>query len=98
MASNKERSPRKPTLLSVAKQAKKAGIEVARYEIEPSGKIVVVTGKGDSVSVEANNPWDTVLGNGRRDGPSCSPSSCEENSGPDPERNADHAPKQKRTS
>jgi hypothetical protein len=65
-----KRGPRKPTPLSVAKQAKKAGIEVARYEIEPSGKIVVVTGKGDSVSVEADNPWDTVLTrNGRRGGP-----------------------------
>jgi hypothetical protein len=70
MTANKKRSPRKPTLLSVAKQARKAGIEVARYEIEPSGKIVVVTGKGDWVSVEANNPWDAVLsGDGRRSGP-----------------------------
>jgi len=40
----KPRSPRKPTLLSVAKQARKAGIEVARYEIE-NGKIIVVVGK-----------------------------------------------------
>ena len=50
-------SPRKPTLLSVAKQAKKAGIEVARYEVEPSGKIIVITSKGESVGVEPN-PWD----------------------------------------
>ncbi len=56
------RSPRRPTLLSIAKQAKKAGIEVARYEIEPSGKIVVVTGKADSAGVEPN-PWDGVLDN-----------------------------------
>jgi hypothetical protein len=35
---------RKPTLASVAKQAIKAGIEVARYEVEPDGKIVVVPG------------------------------------------------------
>jgi hypothetical protein len=69
MTADTKRSPRKPTLLSVARQARKAGIEVARYEIEPSGKIVVVTGKGDSVSVEADNPWDQVLGNGRRGGP-----------------------------
>jgi hypothetical protein len=66
MTANKKRSSRKPTLLSVAKQARKAGLEVARYEIEPSGKIIVITGKGDSVSVEANNPWDAVL---RRRGP-----------------------------
>jgi hypothetical protein len=56
----KQRSPRRPTLLSVAKQAKKAGIEVARYEIEPGGKITIVTSKGDSASVQAN-PWDEVL-------------------------------------
>jgi hypothetical protein len=41
---------------------RKAGIEVARYEIEPSGKIVVVTGKADSAGVEPN-PWDGVLDN-----------------------------------
>ncbi len=40
-----KRGPRKPTLASVAKQASKAGIEVARYEVEPDGKIIVVTGK-----------------------------------------------------
>jgi hypothetical protein len=68
MTANKKRSPRKPTLLSVAKQARKAGLEVARYEIEPSGKIVVVTSKGDSADA-TSNPWDTVLtGNGRRNG------------------------------
>jgi hypothetical protein len=67
-ATNKKRSPRKPTLLSVARQARRAGIEVARYEIEPSGKIIIVTGNGDSADVTAN-PWDSVLGNGRRSGP-----------------------------
>ena len=61
MAAKKQRSPRKPTLLSVARQAKKAGIEVARYEIEPGGKITIVTGKRDSAGVKANNPWDEVL-------------------------------------
>ena len=69
MTANKKRSPRKPTLLSVAKQARKAGIEVARYEIS-SGKIVVVTVQGDSTAITSENPWDEVLtGNGRRDGP-----------------------------
>lgn len=56
------RTPRRPTLLSVARMVRKAGIEVARYEIEPSGKIVVVTGKADSAGVEPN-PWDGVLDN-----------------------------------
>jgi hypothetical protein len=54
------RSPRKPTLLSVTKQAVKAGLNIARVEIEPTGKIVIVTASGDSVDVE-RNPWDTVL-------------------------------------
>jgi hypothetical protein len=62
MPAKKQRTARKPTLLSVAKQARKAGIEVARFEIEPSGKIVVVTGKSVSASVE-RNPWDGVLDN-----------------------------------
>ena len=44
------RKPRKPTLVSVAKQADKAGIEVARYEVEPDGKINVVTGKSESTN------------------------------------------------
>jgi hypothetical protein len=52
MAANRQYSPRRPTLLSVAKQAQKAGLEVARYEVEPSGKIIVITSKGDSVGVE----------------------------------------------
>ena len=36
---------RKPTLASVAKQAAKAGIDVARYEVDADGKIIVITGK-----------------------------------------------------
>jgi hypothetical protein len=38
---------RKPTLASVAKQAAKAGIEVARYEVDVNGKIIVITGKSE---------------------------------------------------
>jgi hypothetical protein len=49
------RRQHKPTLAGVAKQASKAGIEVARYEIRPDGSIVVVTGKGEPT--EASNPW-----------------------------------------
>jgi len=33
----KPRKSRKPTLASVAKQASKVGIEVARYEVKPDG-------------------------------------------------------------
>jgi hypothetical protein len=57
------RSPRKPTLLSIAKQAKKAGIEVARYELRPDGTVVIVPGKpeSDSVAVGAINDLDREL-------------------------------------
>jgi ketosteroid isomerase-like protein len=53
----RERRERKPTLASVAKQAIKAGIEVARYEVEPDGKIVVVTGKP---SPAKHSSWDDL--------------------------------------
>jgi hypothetical protein len=39
---------RKPTLASVARQAAKAGVEVARYDFRPDGTISVVTGKPDN--------------------------------------------------
>ena len=48
------RRQRKPTLTSVSKQASRAGIEVARYEIKPDGTIVVVTGKSEAIEP---NPW-----------------------------------------
>jgi hypothetical protein len=54
MAKRKRRE-RKVTLASVAKQANKAGIAVARYEIEPDGKIIVVTSKPDDDN--SINPW-----------------------------------------
>jgi hypothetical protein len=38
---------RKPTLAGVARQAKKAGIPVARYDFRPDGTISIVTGKPD---------------------------------------------------
>jgi hypothetical protein len=50
----KPRSQRKPTLASVAKQASKAALEVARYEVRPDGTVVVVTGKSESTEP---NPW-----------------------------------------
>ena len=36
---------RKPTLAAVARQAAKAGVEVAGYEVRPDGTIKVITGK-----------------------------------------------------
>jgi hypothetical protein len=52
---------RRPTLASVAKQADKAGIEVARYEV---GGIIIVPGKSEITETTAN-PWDEVLTSGR---------------------------------
>jgi hypothetical protein len=49
------RKPRKPTLFSVAKQARKAAIAVARYEVKPDGTVVVVAGMPE-LSTESN-PW-----------------------------------------
>jgi hypothetical protein len=46
---------RKPTLASVAKDASKAGVAVARYEIKPDGTINVITGQPESATPE--NPW-----------------------------------------
>lgn len=51
----KARGTRKPTLASVAKQAARAGIEVARYEVKPDGGIIIVPGKPEAT--EASNPW-----------------------------------------
>src|SRR5262245_8784531 len=54
----RQRKPRKPTLASAAKQARKAGIEVGRYEIKPDGSIVIVPGQ-PAPDADAN-PWDVV--------------------------------------
>jgi hypothetical protein len=52
---------RKPTLASIAKQTTKAGIEVARYEIEPDGKIIVVTGKPIDQTNNDADPWERAM-------------------------------------
>jgi len=51
----RQHGPRKPTLAGVAKQASKAGIEVARYEVKPDGTVVIVT--GTPAPTEPDNPW-----------------------------------------
>ena len=56
----RQRSKAKPTLASVAKQANKAAIEVARYEVKPDGTVVIVTGKPEA-STTNENPWNEVL-------------------------------------
>jgi hypothetical protein len=55
MPQPKPRRQHKPTLASVAKQASKAAIAVARYEVRPDGIVVVVTGTPEP-STESN-PW-----------------------------------------
>jgi hypothetical protein len=47
------------------KAAQKAGLPVYKYEIDLTGKIVVVTKKVDSPldDVSEKNPWDEVLTN-----------------------------------
>ena len=50
-----KRKPRKPTLASIARQANRAAIAVARYEVKPDGTVVVVTGKGEAAAPET--PW-----------------------------------------
>ena len=46
---------RKPTLSSVAKQAARAGIEVAKYEVDAAtGKIVVIVGE-PATTIPAEN-------------------------------------------
>jgi hypothetical protein len=47
---------RKPTLANVAKQAVKAGIDAARYEVGVDGTIVVVTGKPINSTETGTNP------------------------------------------
>jgi len=51
----KPKRSHKPTLASVAKQANKAAIAVARYEVKPDGTIAVVTGEPEPAASE--NPW-----------------------------------------
>jgi len=52
---SKPRKPRKPTFASVAKQASKAAIPVARYEVKPDGTVVIIT--GEPAPAEQENPW-----------------------------------------
>lgn len=45
-----KRGKRKTTLAAALKQARRAGVEVVRYEVEADGKIIVVTGKSEPKS------------------------------------------------
>jgi hypothetical protein len=47
-------------LLRAIKVFQKAGLSIARAEIERDGKIVVVVGEGTTIKSKESNPWDTV--------------------------------------
>jgi hypothetical protein len=49
----KRQRKRWPTLVGIARQAARAGIEVAKYEVDVDGKITVVTGKADITDIAA---------------------------------------------
>jgi hypothetical protein len=52
-----KRRARRPTLASVAKQASKAGVVVARYEVEPDGKITIIPGQPEADQTTDLDKW-----------------------------------------
>jgi hypothetical protein len=57
----KRQRKRKPAFVSVVRQAAKAGLEVARYDVDPDGKISVVVGKPEVASNQmSGNEWDRL--------------------------------------
>ena len=52
------RRKRGPTLAAVARQASRAGIEVARYEVRPDGTIAAVVGKPVVGTDDTTSPVD----------------------------------------
>jgi hypothetical protein len=60
----KKRAARKPTLVSVAKQANKAKLPVARYEVKPDGTVVIVTGQPE-LNKKYSNEWEEDLYGGK---------------------------------
>jgi hypothetical protein len=46
----RRRRERKLTFAGALKQASKAGVDIVRYEVEPDGKVVIVTGKPEPKS------------------------------------------------
>ena len=53
----RKRRARRPTLAGVAKQASKAGMVVARYEVEPDGKITVIPGQPEADQTSDLDKW-----------------------------------------
>src|SRR5262249_44775804 len=59
-----QRTPHKPTLASVTKQARKAGIDPSRIEIKPDGTYVVDIGKPHADEVTPLEQWRKRRGQG----------------------------------
>jgi hypothetical protein len=49
-------------LLRAIKVSQKAGLSIARVEIDRDGKIVVVVGEGMTIQGSAGNEWDELYG------------------------------------
>lgn len=49
-------------LVRAARAMKRADVPIARIEIEPGGRIVIVAGEPAPADPSAFNPWDEVLG------------------------------------
>jgi hypothetical protein len=47
------------------KAVKAAGVAVARIEVEPSGKVIIVAGQPAEGVMPAENEWDVVLDHGK---------------------------------
>jgi hypothetical protein len=60
VASRPSKRRRRPTLVTVAKQAERAGIAVARYEVDADGKITIISGQPEATPNPESNEWDTV--------------------------------------
>jgi hypothetical protein len=56
-----EKRTRKPSLTSIMRQAAKAGVEIAGYEVHPDGSIGVIIGKpvgGDVDGTSSDPKWN----------------------------------------
>jgi hypothetical protein len=49
-------------LLRAIRTSQKAGLSIARVEIDRDGKIVVVVGEGMTIQGSADNEWDGLYG------------------------------------
>ena len=56
-----KRRTRRPTLTGVAKQAAKAGVPVAAFDVKPDGSIRVIVGTPDTQEPDTSKEWDGVL-------------------------------------